>query len=354
MREYNVAILGSTGAVGNRMIDQLAQSSIPVKSIKLLASKRSAGKTLIFRDQAVVIEEATPDSFNGVDLVFASAGGSISRQLLPEAVKRGAVCVDNSSAFRMDPTVPLVVPEVNSNDLATHQGIIANPNCSTIQMVVALNPIYRQYGLKRVIVSTYQAAGGAGQSALDELNNQSQAILNGETPVANILPVKSAAKHYPLAFNLIPQIDVFDDQDYTYEEWKMTHETKKILLGDPETSALAVSATCVRVPVPIGHGESVYFETQDTNVTPAELKALLASAPGVVLQDNPAQQIYPMPINAVGQQETYVGRIRADLDQPGGFHAWVVADNLLKGAAWNAIQIGECLVEQDLVHAAIN
>lgn len=350
MREYNVAILGATGAVGNRMITQLAQSSIAVKHIKLLASKRSVGQTLTFREQTIAIEEATPESFDGIDIVFASAGGSVSKQLLPEAVKRGAVCVDNSSAFRMDPKVPLVVPEVNANDLAKHQGIIANPNCSTIQMVVALNPVFQKYGLKRVIVSTYQAAGGAGQKALDELNTQSQAILDGENPVAEILPVRSAAKHYPLAFNLIPQIDVFDAQDYTYEEWKMTHETKKILLGDPETHELAVSATCVRVPVPVGHGESVYFETENTDVTAADIKALLATAPGGILKDDPAQQEYPMPIDAVGKHETYVGRVRADLDQPGGFHAWVVADNLLKGAAWNAIQIGEYLIEQNLVH----
>lgn len=349
MREYNVAILGATGAVGTRMLAQLAQANIPVKNLKLLASKKSAGSTLVFRGQEFTVEQATPASFNGVDLVFASAGGTIAKQLLPEAVKRGAVCVDNSSAFRMDENVPLVVPEVNADVLVNHQGIIANPNCSTIQMVVALNPIFKKYGLKRIIVATYQAAGGAGQKALTELNEQSQAILTGKLPQANVLPVRDAPKHYPLAFNLIPQIDVFAEQDYTYEEWKMTHETKKILLNDPLSRELAVSATCVRVPVPIGHGEAVYFETKTPSIGAKDIKQLMLSAPGVQLQDDPAKQIYPMPQDAVGQTDTFVGRIRADLDVAGAFHAWVVSDNLLKGAAANAIQIGEQLIAQALL-----
>lgn len=347
-RKYTVAILGATGAVGTRMIQQLEQSTIPVGAIHLLASKRSAGKTLQFNGQDVVIEEAVPDSFNGVDLVLASAGGGVSGRLLPEAVKRGAVCVDNTSFFRMNDNVPLVVPEVNPAALMQHHGIIANPNCSTIQMVVALEPIRKQYGLKQVIVSTYQAAGGAGQSAINELYAEAQAKLNGQPMQAEILPVKGDKKHYPLAFNLLPQIDVFEEADYTHEEWKMIRETKKIMLGDKFAKDIKVTATCVRVPVPIGHGETVYFETAQ-DPTPAQLKALLATVPGVVVEDDPATQLYPQPINAEGKRETFVGRIRADVENPGSYHMWVVADNLLKGAAWNAVQIAEELVQRDLI-----
>lgn len=348
-KQYTVAILGATGAVGTRMIEQLEQSSIPVGEIHLLASSRSAGKIRQFRGQDVVIEEATPDAFNGIDLVLASAGGSVSAKFLPEAVKRGAVCVDNTSNFRMDDNVPLVVPEVNPDALAEHHGIIANPNCSTIQMMVALEPIRKQYGLKQIIVSTYQAAGGAGQAAINELNTESAAKLAGDPMQAEILPVKGDKKHYPLAFNLLPQIDVFSDADYTYEEWKMINETRKIMLGDKNDRSLKVTATCVRVPVPIGHGESVYFETEQEPST-ADLKALLSTAPGVVVQDDPSQQLYPQPLTAEGKRDTFVGRIRADLDNPGSYHMWVVADNLLKGAAWNAVQIAEELVARDLVH----
>ena len=231
-REYSVAILGATGAVGTRLIEQLEQSTIPVKNIKLLASSRSAGKTLQFKGTDVVVEEATPESFDGVDLVLASGGGSVSARFAPEAVKRGAVVVDNSSQWRMNDDVPLIVPEVNEADLKQHQGIIANPNCSTIQMVVALAPIKAKYGLTRVIVSTYQAASGAGQSAWQELVSETDAHNAGKEMHAEILPVKSAKHHYPLAYNLLPQIDVFEEDGYTHEEWKMIHETKKIMFGD--------------------------------------------------------------------------------------------------------------------------
>ncbi|WP_412989690.1 aspartate-semialdehyde dehydrogenase [Pediococcus siamensis] len=350
MREYTVAILGATGAVGTRLIQQLEQSTIPVKAVKFLASKRSAGKKLMFKDQTVTVEEATPDSFEGVDLVLASAGGAVSKRLLPEAVKRGAVCVDNTSAFRMDPEVPLVVPEVNEKALARHHGIIANPNCSTIQMVVALEPIRKAFGLKQVIVSTYQAASGAGQQAWNEMNAQAQQHLNGEKMESTIYPVKGGVKHYPLAFNLLPQIDVFEDGGYTHEEWKMIHETKKIMLDDMNAKEIKVTATCVRVPVGIGHGETVYFEVADEKKASREkIQQLLAKAPGVVLQDDPDQQLYPQPINAEGKRETFVGRVRADEENPGNYHMWVVSDNLLKGAAWNTVQIAERLVEKDLV-----
>lgn len=350
-KEYNVAILGATGAVGTRMIQQLEQSTIPVKSVKLLASAKSAGKQLSFKGQPITVEETTPDSFDGVDIVLSSAGGSVSKKFLPEAVKRGAVCVDNTSAFRMEPDVPLVVPEVNEEALKNHHGIIANPNCSTIQMVVALEPIRQAFGLNQIIVSTYQAASGAGQSALNELRQETQDYLDGKDMQADakILPTKGDKKHYPLAFNLLPQIDVFEDDGYSHEEWKMIHETKKIMLNDMDAKDIKVTATCVRVPVPIAHGESIYFTVDDPTVTVDQLRAVLKDAPGVVLQDDPAHQVYPQPINAVGKRDTFVGRLRADKENPGSFNMWVVADNLLKGAAWNTVENAERLVANGLV-----
>ena len=350
-KEYNVAILGATGAVGTRMIQQLEQSTIPVKSVKLLASAKSAGKQLSFKGQPITVEETTPDSFDGVDIVLSSAGRSVSKKFLPEAVKRGAVCVDNTSAFRMEPDVPLVVPEVNEEALKNHHGIIANPNCSTIQMVVALEPIRQAFGLNQIIVSTYQAASGAGQSALNELRQETQDYLDGKDMQADakILPTKGDKKHYPLAFNLLPQIDVFEDDGYSHEEWKMIHETKKIMLNDMDAKDIKVTATCVRVPVPIAHGESIYFTVDDPTVTVDQLRAVLKDAPGVVLQDDPAHQIYPQPINAVGKRDTFVGRLRADEENPGSFNMWVVADNLLKGAAWNTVENAERLVANGLV-----
>ena len=350
-KEYNVAILGATGAVGTRMIQQLEQSTIPVKSVKLLASAKSAGKQLSFKGQPITVEETTPDSFNGVDIVLSSAGGSVSKKFLPEAVKRGAVCVDNTSAFRMEPDVPLVVPEVNEEALKNHHGIIANPNCSTIQMVVALEPIRQAFGLNQIIVSTYQAASGAGQSALNELRQETQDYLDGKDMQADakILPTKGDKKHYPLAFTLLPQIDVFEDDGYSHEEWKMIHETKKIMLNDMDAKDIKVTATCVRVPVPIAHGESIYFTVNDPTVTVDQLRAVLKDAPGVVLQDDPAHQVYPQPINAVGKRDTFVGRLRADEENPGSFNMWVVADNLLKGAAWNTVENAERLVTNGLV-----
>lgn len=350
-KEYNVAILGATGAVGTRMIQQLEQSTIPVKNVKLLASAKSAGKQLSFKGQPITVEETTPDSFDGVDIVLSSAGGSVSKKFLPEAVKRGAVCVDNTSAFRMEPDVPLVVPEVNEEALKNHHGIIANPNCSTIQMVVALEPIRQAFGLNQIIVSTYQAASGAGQSALNELRQETQDYLDGKDMQADakILPTKGDKKHYPLAFNLLPQIDVFEDDGYSHEEWKMIHETKKIMLNDMDAKDIKVTATCVRVPVPIAHGESIYFTVDDPTVTVDQLRAVLKDAPGVVLQDDPAHQVYPQPINAVGKRDTFVGRLRADEENPGSFNMWVVADNLLKGAAWNTVENAERLVANGLV-----
>ena len=350
MKEYVVAILGATGAVGQRLISELEHAQIPVKEVKLLASKNSAGKKLKFKNQEIKVEEARPDSFNGVDLVLSSAGGAVSQKLLPEAVKRGAVCVDNTSAFRMADDVPLIVPGVNDDQLVNHHGIIANPNCSTIQMVAALYPLHVKWGIKQIIVSTYQAVSGAGKAAWDELLQQAQDRLNNQETEAKILPTASAKKHYPMAFNLLPQIDVFEDDGYTHEEWKMIHETKKILYNEQDSQQIKVTATCVRVPVETGHGETVYFVLKDKSVTAAAIQQEIKKTPGLVLQDDPQNQIYPQPLLAAGKKETFVGRIRPDQENPGAFNMWVVADNLLRGAASNTVEIAECLVRDNLVH----
>lgn len=344
---YRIAVVGATGAVGTKMIEMLEDTTLPIASVKLLASKRSAGKTREFKGQTLTIEELVPDSFNEVDLALFSAGGGISKIFAPEAVKRGAVVVDNTSHFRMDPDVPLVVPEVNPEALKQHKGIIANPNCSTIQMMVALEPIRQKAGLKRIIVSTYQAVSGAGAKAIEELKQEAKDLLAGKTKEElnpQILPAGSDKKHYPIAFNALPQIDVFAEDDYTYEEWKMINETHKIMADN----AIKVAATCVRIPVVSGHSESIYLETEK-QLTPQAVKDLLAQAPGVTLQDDPSQQIYPQALNSVDQKATFVGRIRRDLDVETGLHMWVVSDNLLKGAAWNSVQIAETLHEMNLV-----
>ncbi len=283
-----------------------------------------------------------------MDIALFSAGGSTSAKFAPYAVKAGAVVVDNTSYFRMNPDVPLVVPEVNGHAMSKHKGIIACPNCSTIQMMVALEPIRQKWGLDRIIVSTYQAVSGAGQSAIFETENQYRQVLNeGVNPkevTADILPSAGDKKHYPIAFNALAQIDVFTDNDYTYEEMKMTNETKKIM----EDDAIAVSATCVRIPVLSAHSESVYIETKE--IAPiSEVKAAISTFPGAVLEDDVAHQIYPQAVKAVGKKETFVGRIRKDLDKENGIHMWVVSDNLLKGAAWNSVQIAEELHRRDLV-----
>lgn len=342
---YHVAVVGATGAVGQQMLLTLENRNFPISKLTLLSSARSAGKTVSFKGEDYTVQEAKPESFEGVDIALFSAGGNVSLELAPEAAKRGAICVDNTSAFRMDPNVPLVVPEVNENDLHNHNGIIANPNCSTIQMVVALEPIRQKWGLNKVIVSTYQAVSGSGTVAIEELNSQTKAIINGENFEPKILPVKSDVKHFQIAFNAIPQIDKFQDNGYTYEEMKMINETKKIM----HLPEVKVAATCVRIPVATGHSESVYFEIDEAGVQPQEIKALLENAPGVVLQDDPSQQIYPMPADSVGKNDVFVGRIRRDLDEEKGFHMWVVSDNLLKGAAWNSVQIAESLIKLGLV-----
>ncbi|WP_175638893.1 aspartate-semialdehyde dehydrogenase [Metabacillus schmidteae] len=342
---YHVAVVGATGAVGQQMLHTLEQRNFPISKLTLLSSERSAGKKVMFRDEEYIVEAATPESFEGVQIALFSAGGGVSKQLAPEAVKRGAIVVDNTSAYRMDENVPLVVPEVNEEALKAHNGIIANPNCSTIQMVVALEPIRQQFGLNKVIVSTYQAVSGAGAAAINELKEQAKAILNGDDFTPEILPVSGDEKHYQIAFNAIPQIDKFQDNGYTFEEMKMINETKKIM----STPKLHVAATCVRLPVETGHSESVYIEVDSEGVSAQQIKELLKESDGITLQDDPSQQIYPMPANCVGKNDVFVGRIRKDLDRDNGFHMWIVSDNLLKGAAWNSVQIAESLVKLQLV-----
>ena len=316
------------------MLHVLEERNFPVKSLKLLASERSKGKTLTFRGEKIPVEVLGEDSFKGVEVALFSAGGGTSKKFSPCAAKDGCVVVDNSSAWRMDPKVPLVVPEVNPGDIKKHEGIIANPNCSTIQMVVVLKPLHDAARILRVVVSTYQAVSGAGVSALDELKNQARAILAGEQPKCKIFP-------HPIAFNCIPQIpqsDAFMDNGYTSEEMKMVNETKKIM-GD---SSIRVTATTVRVPVFTGHSESVNVETEK-KLTAAQAREILAKAPGVIVQDDPSKQLYPLATNAAGKGETFVGRIREDVSHASALDMWIVSDNLLKGAALNAVQIAELL-----------
>ncbi|MED4603303.1 aspartate-semialdehyde dehydrogenase [Paenibacillus validus] len=340
---FNVAVVGATGAVGEQIIRLLAERNFPIQELKLLSSARSAGSKVSFKGQEITVQEATPDSFQGVDIALFSAGGDVSKALIPEAIKHGTVCVDNTSAFRMDPETPLVVPEVNIDKVNEHKGVIANPNCSTIQMVQTLKPLYDRYGISRIIVSTYQAVSGAGARAIDEMLRQSREVLAGNEVEPQILPVGSLPKKHQIAFNAIPQIDKFVENGFTYEEMKMINETKKIM-GD---ESLEVTATCVRVPVVYGHSESVYVELK-SDFDIEEVKQLLADAPGIILQDNPAEQVYPLATDAAGKLETFVGRVRRDLSNPRALNLWIVSDNLLKGAAWNAVQIAEYIaIEQN-------
>nr|WP_245829173.1 aspartate-semialdehyde dehydrogenase [Salipaludibacillus agaradhaerens] len=342
---FNVAIVGATGAVGEQMIRTLEKLDFPVDTLLLLSSKRSAGKQLTFKGEQLTVQEAKPESFEGVQLALFSAGGSVSKALAPEAVKRGAIVVDNTSAFRMDENVPLIVPEVNEQALERHKGIISNPNCSTIQMVAALEPVRKAFGLKRIVVSTYQAVSGAGVDAIDEMYEQSRQIMDGESIDPQILPVSGDKKHYQIAFNAVPQIDVFQENGFTFEEMKMINETKKIM----EDESLQVAATCVRLPVETGHSESVYIEVQEEGLNVEEMRKLLSEAEGVTLQDDPQNQVYPLASESKGKDDVFVGRIRQDLDQPKGFHMWIVADNLLKGAALNSVQIAFSLIKLGLL-----
>jgi len=343
MKKYKVAILGATGAVGQEFLRLIEERAFPFADLKLLASKRSAGKIIPFMGKDYVVEEATEASFAGVDIALF-AGGSASKTFAPAAVKAGAVVIDNSSAFRMDPKVPLVVPEVNPQAIQSHKGIIANPNCSTIIMVMALKPLYDQMKIRRVVVSTYQAVSGGGKEAIEELENQVDAIANHRSVEAKILPGASFPKHYQIAFNLIPQIDVFLDNLYTKEEMKMVNETHKIL----DDYEMGITATTIRVPVYRSHAESVNIEFEGELGVEAAKKAL-AAFPGVVVQDRPEEMEYPMPLYTSEKNEVFVGRIRKDESIPHGLNLWVVGDQIRKGAALNALQIAEYMMKNDLL-----
>jgi len=332
MKQYVVAVVGATGVVGREMISTLESREFPISKLIPLASARSAGATVEYKGQHIAVEVLTKDSFKGVDIALFSAGGAVSAEFAPYAAQSGAIAIDNTSHFRMDPTVPLVVPEVNAHAIASHKGIIANPNCSTAQMVMALKPIHDAVGIERVVVSTYQAVAGAGKEGLDELEVQARQSMNGQEVVAKKF-------QHIIAFNLIPQIDVFLENGYTKEEMKMIEETKKILGDD----TIKVTATTVRVPVFVGHSESINIQTKK-KISANEVRELLAKMPGVTVQDDPAKNDYPTPRDVAGKDDVYIGRIREDISIPNGIELWCVADNLRKGAALNAVQIAEVVI----------
>ncbi|MBM7868397.1 aspartate-semialdehyde dehydrogenase [Heliobacterium gestii] len=336
MKKYNVAIVGATGAVGQELLKVLAERNFPVGELRLLASARSAGKVVTYQGQEYTIGLTDEKAFAGIDIALF-AGGSASTEFAQAAVEAGAVVIDNSSAFRMDPAVPLVVPEVNPEDVDWHKGIIANPNCSTIIMAVALKPLHDAAGIERVVVSTYQAVSGAGKEGITELSEQTGQVLRGE-------PVDPKVFAHPIAFNLIPHIDVFQDGDYTKEEWKMIKETRKIL----HEADMRITATTVRVPVYRSHSESLNIEFK-RKITAAEAKEILAKAPGVIVIDDVQNKQYPMPLYTSDKDEVFVGRIREDLSIDQGLNLWVVADQIRKGAATNAIQIAEVLIQRNRI-----
>jgi aspartate-semialdehyde dehydrogenase len=336
--KYNVAVVGATGAVGEQMREVLEERHFPVGELRLLASERSAGQFLPFQARQIRVDVLEEGSFEEIDIGLFSAGGSVSAKFAPLAVAAGAVVVDNTSFFRMDPEIPLVVPEVNPKEIANYKnrGIVANPNCSTIQLVVALKPIHDAARIKRVVVSTYQSVSGAGRKAMEELSEQVGALFSGRE-------IKKEKFPHQIAFNCIPHIDIFMENGYTKEEWKLIHETRKIL-GEPN---LPLTATTVRVPVFLSHSESVNIETL-VKLSAAETKRILREAPGIVVADEPEKNVYPMAIDAAGKDATYVGRIRDDDSVANGLNLWVVSDNLRKGAALNAVQIAEILVRDYL------
>jgi len=336
--KYNVAVAGATGAVGTEMVSILEERNFPVGNLKLLASTRGAGTKMEFKGKEYTVEVMQESSFAGMDIGLFSPGGSVSEKFAPIAGKAGCVVIDNTSAFRMDPQVPLVVPEVNAHAIAQYpkKNIIANPNCSTIQMVVALKPIHDAVRIKRVVVSTYQAVSGTGRRAIKELESQVLAIYNNKEIEKSVYP-------HQIAFNCLPHIDVFFDNGYTKEEMKMVNETKKIM----EDNSIQVTATTVRVPVFYGHSESVNIETE-RKITAVQVREILSKAPGVVVMDNPEKFEYPLAIDAAGKDETFVGRIREDESIPNGINLWIVSDNIRKGAALNAVQIAEILIQKYL------
>jgi aspartate-semialdehyde dehydrogenase len=336
-KDYNVAVVGATGAVGEEMLRILEERSFPVRNLRVIASERSEGRVLKFCGENLKVERLSSASFRGVEIALFSAGAEISKEFSPQAVEKGSVVVDNSSAFRMESKVPLVVPEVNPHALNHHQGIIANPNCSTIQLVVAINPLHQITRIKRLVISTYQAVSGTGREAMEELNHQIQQWLKGEGIKKEVYP-------HQIAFNLLPHIGEFLTNGYTDEELKLVNETKKIM----EDDRIGVTATCVRVPVFIGHSEAVTVETEKELSVP-QVKKIMSRAPGVILQDNSVARVYPLPLEAAGKDEVFVGRIRKDESIKNGINLWIVADNLRKGAALNTIQIAELLIKESLL-----
>jgi len=336
-KKYNVAILGATGAVGTELLALLDERGFPLANLKLLASERSSGKAIAFAGKELIIEAVTESSFDDIDIVLASAGGSISKKWLPIAAKAGAVSIDNSSAFRMNPEVPLIVPEVNPEAAALHKGIIANPNCTTILMAVAIYPLHQVQPIQRIVAATYQSASGAGARAMEEVKVQSQAILNDEPAVAEVLP-------YPLAFNLFPHNSPMTDNFYCEEEMKMVNETRKIF-GDPD---IRITATCVRVPVLRAHSESLNLEFAHP-FSPDKAREILAAASGVKLVEDFSKNYFPMPIDASGKDDVLVGRIRQDISHPNGLELWLCGDQIRKGAALNAVQIAELLIAKALL-----
>ncbi|MEE8372407.1 MAG: aspartate-semialdehyde dehydrogenase [Dehalococcoidia bacterium] len=334
MRKYHTAIVGATGLVGQELIKILEQRDFPMASIHLFASDRSIGKTMFVNHKEIEVKGLSANSFDSVDVALFSAGTEISEQFAPVAAERGAVVIDNSAAFRMNPKIPLVVPEVNPEDLENHRGLIANPNCSTIQMVVALHPLHKVNPIKRIVVDTYQAVSGTGTVAVDELRDQTRLVLEGKRAVPHVYP-------HQIAFNLLPEIDVFLDDGYTKEEWKMIHETRKILHDD----SMAISATCVRAPAFIGHSEAIHVEFSNP-MSPEDARSVLVNAPGVKVLDDPSVSLYPHPWIVAGTDEVFVGRIRQDASHANGLAMWVVADNVRKGAALNAVQIAEHLISK--------
>ncbi|MGA2367092.1 MAG: aspartate-semialdehyde dehydrogenase [Dehalococcoidia bacterium] len=338
---YHVAIVGATGMVGQEFIKVLLQRNFPAASIQLFASDRSAGRKVFVGHQEKVVKETASDSFDNVDIALFSAGAEISKHFAPVAAKAGALVIDNSAAWRMDPRVPLVVPEVNVDDIKKHKGIIANPNCSTIQMVVALYPLHKVNPIKRVTVATYQSVSGTGIAAVEELTKQSKVVLDGGNVVPHVYS-------HQIAFNLLPEIDVFLENGYTKEEWKMVEETRKIMHAEN----MAISATCVRVPVFISHSEAVQIEFTEY-MSPEEARSILSKSPGVKVLDDPNVSLYPQPWLAAGTDEVYVGRIRSDASYLNGLVMWVVSDNIRKGAALNAVQIAEEAVKRDWVKQSV-
>jgi aspartate-semialdehyde dehydrogenase len=334
LRGFNVAVVGATGMVGQEFLKILQEREFPVRYLALFASEKTAGKKVLVFDQELEVKEIGVRCFQGMDIAFFSAGTEVSRHYAPRAVQEGALVIDNSAAFRMEPQVPLVVPEVNPQDLEHHKGLIANPNCSTIQMVVALNPLHRVNPIKRILVDTYQSVSGTGREAVEELSQQTKDVLEGRNTIPHVYP-------HQIAFNLIPEIDVFLDNGYTKEEWKMVQETRKILHA-PE---MAISATCVRVPVYVGHSEAIHVEFSHP-MEASEARQILMHAPGVRVLDDVDVNMYPHPWAVTGNNDVYVGRIREDASHPYGLVLWVVADNLRKGAALNAVQIAETMIKQ--------